>query len=82
MDKRSPLEKKMWDIIGPPLYYCEDCLLAVEVVDGEIKRPCDCTGQVIAPRKAVVAGEGGLNFTDKAKLLISQIGATLTGRCV
>lgn len=86
-DKRSDLERKLWDVIGAPLYYCEECKLAVDVkvVEGQepiVKRPCDCNAQIIAPRKAIAAGEGGLNFSDKAKLTLMQLGAAITGRCV
>lgn len=88
MDKRSELEKRLDTLIGRPLYYCASCLRGVKVTltDGEpiIKRPCgeDCGHQVIAPRKAIAAGEGGMNFKDKVKLSYWQIAAALTGRCV
>lgn len=87
MDARSDIEKKLWDTIGPPLYYCADCLLAVDVkpVEGDepiVKRPCDCNAQIIAPRKAIAAGEGGLNLPDRIKVTYWQVAAALTGRCV
>lgn len=88
MDKRSAVEKMMWDKVGPPLYYCEGCLRAVKVtpVDGGepvIEKPCSgCTAQVIAPRKAIAAGVGGLSPADKVKQAYSQVAASLTGRCV
>jgi hypothetical protein len=88
MDARTAVERKLWDVVGPPLYYCADCLRAVKVtaVDGAplVVRPCgsDCSEQIIAPRKAIMPGEGGLNLTDKAKQTYSQIAASLTGRCV
>lgn len=74
-------------MIGPPLYYCANCLKAVHVnpvTGGEpvVRRSCSCTGQIMAPRKAVVAGEGGLNFSDNVKLKTSQLLSALTGRCV
>ena len=88
-DKRSAVEKKLWDIVGPPLYYCADCLRSVKVtaVDGGepvVSRPCgpECGEQIIAPRKAIMPGEGGLNLTDRAKQTYSQMAASLTGRCV
>jgi hypothetical protein len=86
-DARTALERRMWDLIGPPLYYCADCLKGVKVTPVEgtepiIKRNCDCTGQIMAPRRAVCAGEGGLNFADKAKVTWMQAAASLTGRCV
>lgn len=87
MDKRTALEKKAWELIGPPLYYCSECLKGVKVtpIEGkepEIKRSCDCNAQIIAPRKAIAAGVGGLNWKNKAKLKTMQLGAAITGRCV
>lgn len=88
IDKRTQFDKMMWDKVGPPLYYSSECLLAVKVTpveNGEplIERPCEnCNCQVMAPRKAVAAGEGGLNFADKVKVSYWQIAAALTGRCV
>lgn len=88
MDKRTDLEKKLWDFVGPPLYYCEGCMLAVDVKPTEegkepiITRPCDCNAQIIAPRKAIAAGEGGLNLPDTIKVKYWQVAASLTGRCV
>jgi hypothetical protein len=89
MDQRSDLEKALWDRIGPPLYYCADCLRAVKVtpVKGAeplIERPCDasCGPGIIAPRKAIVAGKGGMNVRTRAKVKVSQLAAALTGRCV
>lgn len=87
-DQRTATEKKLWDSIGPPLYYCADCLRAVQVtpIDGAepvVVRPCDadCGVQIIAPRKSLLAGEGGLNFADKVKMSWWQVLAALTGRC-
>jgi hypothetical protein len=87
MDQRSDLEKALWDRIGPPLYYCADCLRAVKVTpvkgaEPVIERPCDCNAQIIAPRKAIVAGKGGMNVRTRAKVKVSQLAAALTGRCV
>ena len=89
MDQRTPAERLLWDKVGPPLYYCADCLRAVSVTPvtgGEpiVKRPCgpDCQAQIIAPRKAIAAGEGGLNLADRVKVGYWQIAAALTGRCV
>jgi hypothetical protein len=81
------MERFLWEKIGPPLYYCSDCLRAVKVTpvaDGEpiIERPCECNAQIIAPRKAIVAGEGGLNWKDRTKVKYWQVAASLTGRCV
>lgn len=86
-DQRTPLERKAWDLIGPPLYYCAECLrgvkvTAVEGAEPKIKRRCDCNAQIIAPRKAIAAGKGGLNFANKIKLGAMQMGAAITGRCV
>ncbi len=87
MDARSNLEKTLWAKIGPPLYYCSECLLAVKVtpVEGSepvIERPCSCNAQIIAPRKAIAYGEGGLNLPDTLKVTYWQIASKLTGRCV
>jgi len=86
-DLRSPLEKKLDETIGLPLYYCSECLRAVKVTEGNppiTERPCtDCKdAQIIAPRKAIAAGEGGMNVKDKVKLSYWQLAALLTGRCV
>jgi len=88
MDKRTEFQKKIDDVLGPPLYYCSDCRLAVKVTVTEtepvIERPCkqDCGHEIIAPRKAVAAGEGGLNMKDRVKVAYWQIASALTGRCV
>lgn len=89
MDARTPLEKLLWKFIGPPLYYCEECLKQVEVkVSGDdvtIKRFCDHeNSRVIAPRKAFVSGKGfaGLSTMQKVKSKLQQSGAALTGRNV
>lgn len=88
-DLRSETEKKLDALIGPPLYYCSECLRAVKVTPVEggepiVKRPCtDCVqAQIIAPRKAIAFGEGGMNFTDKMRVGYMQLAAMLTGRCV
>jgi hypothetical protein len=75
----------MWSTVGPPLYYCSDCLRSVSVTPIEggepiIKRPCDCNAQIIAPRSALLAGEGGLSAADKIRQLWRMIIAALTGR--
>jgi hypothetical protein len=87
MDERSAMEKRVWDLIGPPLYYCEDCLRQVKVtpVEGSepiIKRYCEHTGRIIAPRKAIMAGKGGLSAVNKIRSKFQQIAASITGRCV
>lgn len=86
-DQRTELERTLWDRLGPPLYYCAECLRAVKVeaVEGAepvITRPCDCAAQIIAPRKAIAAGEGGLNWSDRVRTKYWQVAAALTGRCV
>jgi len=86
-DQRSKIERLLWERVGPPLYYCSECMRAVKVTAVEnaepvIDRPCDCNAQIIAPRKAIVAGEGGLNWKDNAKVKYWQAAAALTGRCV
>lgn len=87
MDARTDLEKKLWEKVGPPLYYCAECLLAVDVtpVEGSepiIKRKCEHTGQIIAPRRSILAGKGGLNLSNKIKQVGYQMAAAITGRCV
>lgn len=88
MDKRSSVQRALWDRIGPPLYYCEDCLLAVKVtpVAGQepvIERPCKgCNCQIIAPRTSILAGEGGLSHTDRMRQLFRMIVAVLTRRTI
>lgn len=88
-DRRSPLQKRLDEVIGPPLYYCSDCLCAVKVVPREghephITRACgeDCGHQIIAPRKAIAVGQGGMSPLTRLKVKASQIGAALTGRSV
>lgn len=89
MDQRSAIERTLWQKIGPPLYYCADCLRAVKVTPVEgaeplVVRPCgaDCAQQIMAPRKAITAGEGGLSFANKVRVRRDQIAAAITGRCV
>ena len=89
MDSRTKLEKLAWDTIGPPLYYCSECLKAVRVTaengDVTIDKPCGhVDAQVIAPRKATMSGRGfaGLSFGQKVKVKAEQMSASITGRCV
>ena len=84
-DDRTPGEKFAWKMLGAPLYYCEDCLRKVEVSGNppEIKRPCDHSeAKVIAPRRAIVAGEGGLSPLNRIKMAYFQAAAAMTGRNV
>lgn len=84
-DERSPGEKAAWRLLGPPLYYCADCLRKVKVTGGEspvIARPCEHTGPVIAPRRAIVAGEGGLSPANRVKMACYSAAAAITGRNV
>lgn len=86
MDARTPIERFLWDKIGPPLYYCAECLRAVKVtpVEGaepKVERKCDHRGEIIAPRKAVAVGEGGMNMPARARLAWDQAKAAVTGRC-
>ena len=89
MDARTPLEKFLWDHIGEPLYYCEECLKYVQVKekDGvvEIKRNCEHEqARVMAPRKSIMSGSGyaGLSLPNKIKVNYSQIMSKITGRNV
>jgi hypothetical protein len=86
-DQRSEFQKLLWEKIGPPLYYCEDCLRGVKVtpvLNGEpvIKRPCgkECGAAIIAPRTAVCVGKGGASIGTRAKIGWNQIKAAVTGR--
>lgn len=87
-DQRSELQKKLDGMLGMPLYYCADCMRGVDVkaTDGEpiITRPCgeECGKEIIAPRKAIACGEGGLSMKDTAKTFYWRLAAALTGRCV
>lgn len=87
-DARTPLQKWLWDRIGPPLYYCGECMLPVKVVivagaDPKISRCCDHHGaQVIAPRKSTLVGKGGMSLPTRVKVTMEQFAAALTGRCV
>lgn len=89
MDQRSALEKLLWERVGPPLYYCAECMRAVKVeaVEGFepiITRQCEHAGQIIAPRKAVVSGKGGMDLplTTRVKIKAGQIASSITGRSV
>lgn len=42
------------------MYKCAKCGKPVAVVNGEIKRECDCQSAVIATARAEMAGNGGL----------------------
>lgn len=86
-DQRSALQKWLWENIGPPLYYCGDCLCAVKVkhvpgAEPEITRPCgkDCGIQIYAPRSAVCVGKGGASVSTKLKIGWAQVKAAVTGR--
>lgn len=86
-DSRSDFERLLWEKIGPPLYYCEECKRGVKVtpVDGaepKIRRPCgaDCDKPIIAPRKAVCVGKGGASIGTKARIGWMQLKALVTGR--
>lgn len=83
-DDRTRGERAAWSLLGPPLYYCEDCLRQVKVSGDPpvVKRTCIHDGKIIAPRRAIVAGEGGLSPANKAKMAGYKIAAALTGRSV
>lgn len=86
IDARTDLEKKLWDVIGPPLYYCAECLRGVRVTPVEggepiIKRQCAHTGGIIAPRSAICTGKGGASVKTKAQVAWSRVKAAVTGRC-
>jgi hypothetical protein len=83
-DGRSVLERAAWRLIGPPLYYCEHCLVGVDVTHGEnpvVTRNCGHNdARIIAPRKSILAGEGGLSLKNKAKMTVAKVKSRLTGR--
>lgn len=85
-DQRTPTERFLWEKLGPPLYYCADCLRAVKVtaIEGQeprIERKCAHTGQIIAPRSAVCVGKGGMSLPTRARVAWGQMKASITGRC-
>ena len=89
MDLRTKFEKILWDKIGPPLYYCKECKLQVRVTVEKGKEPiivrdkrCTHTGEIIAPRRAFMVGQGGANLITKIKTKTSQTLSGLTGRSV
>lgn len=86
-DKRNWLQKWLWETVGPPLYYCEECKLgvSVKIVEGGppvIKRAysCECTGNIIAPRTAVCIGKGGISIGTRLQIAWLQAKAAATGR--
>jgi len=86
-DDRSALEKLLWAKIGPPLYYCADCLRTVKVTPVEggepiVKRACEHTGQIMAPRKAICVGKGGMSLPTRVKVAAMQVASAVTGRTV
>lgn len=87
-DERTVGERVAWQLLGPPLYYCEACLRKVTVKTADdvvtVERPCigHESHRIIAPRKAIVAGEGGLTPGNKIKQAYWQAAAKLTGRSV
>jgi NADH:ubiquinone oxidoreductase subunit F (NADH-binding) len=87
MDERNKIEKLLWNVIGEPLYYCEECLrcVSVKTIDNEvvIKRNCNHDeSQIIAPRKSTLSGKGfaGLSTGKKIKVTYQQIASKITGR--
>ena len=87
MDQRTPLERALWDRIGPPLYYCAECMRGVKVtpVDGGepiVERKCEHTGQIIAPRRAICVGKGGASMGTKVRIVAMQAASAITGRTV
>lgn len=85
VDGRTALEKALWERIGPPLYYCAECLRGVKVTPVEgaapvIKRKCEHTGEIIAPRTAICVGKGGASLGTKARIAWAQVKAAATGR--
>jgi hypothetical protein len=80
IDQRSSGERLAWKLFGAPLYYCGDCMRKVKVVGSEIQRSCGHGGQVIAPRRAILAGEGGLNPVNKVVHTFDRAYSAVLGR--
>lgn len=83
-DERTALERAAWRLVGPPLYYCEHCLRRVEVsADNVVTRTCEHhDARIMAPRKSILAGAGGLSTFNKARMAWWQAAAKVTGRSV
>jgi len=86
-DERTRIEKALWKQLGPPLYYCAECLRGVKVtpVEGEepiVQRKCVHTGQIIAPRRAICVGQGGMSLATRIKVAAMQAASSITGRTV
>lgn len=88
-DERNKIEKLLWNIIGEPLYYCEECLkvVSVKTINGltEVKRNCiHDHSRIIAPRKSILSGKGyaGLSIPNKIKSSYQQVASKITGRNV
>lgn len=87
MDERNTLERLAWRMLGPPLYYCQACLRAVRVTVREghephIERKCNCAAPIIAPRRSILAGKGGLSLPNKVRMAWYTAAAKATGRNV
>ena len=86
-DLRTPLERAAWNFVGPPLYYCAECLLRVRVMPVSGAAPdivrdsrCHHSGEIIAPRRATLVGKGGVSLATRLRVKAHQTGARLTGR--
>jgi len=80
---------KLLDLLGEPLYYCSECKRRVRVnerdgMEPEIIRFCEHSdAMVIAPRKAILVGEGGMKslpLATRLKWKARSIASDLTGR--
>lgn len=80
--------ERLLNLLGKPLYYCSECGKAVKVIGTEqpiIKRSCGHSGMVIAPRRAILTGDGTLGSLPIGKRIAWQFRSWLsnvTGRCV
>lgn len=82
-DGRSAAERAAWRLIGPPLYYCEECLVGVTVKGDPpvVIRHCEhADARIIAPRRAIISGDGTLNAPNKMRMAFAKAKANLTGR--
>lgn len=80
IDDRTEGERLAWKLLGAPLYYCGECMRTAHVSEGVIKRKCSHTGEVIAPRRAILVGKGGLTPANRATQAFDKAYSAITGR--
>jgi hypothetical protein len=76
----------MWLDKYPHLYNCSECGAKVKVnKQGEVRRTCNHTTSINAPRRVILTGDGTLNgvpFSMRIEWHIRKFLTLLTGRCV